>query len=71
MASRFVITGVQLGMLQTLIKLGHTTEALELLNEIQENQYSGFSSCDVKADAILANKKLFKEDPIKECLTES
>jgi pentatricopeptide repeat protein len=64
MASRFVITGVQLGMLQTLVKLGKTSDALEMLDEIQENQYSGFSSCDIKADAILANKKLFKENPL-------
>lgn len=70
MASRFVVTGVQLGMLQTLIKIGDTPVALDLLNEIQENQYAGFSSCDIKADAILAHKKIFKGDPIKECQTE-
>lgn len=49
MAERFLVTGVQLGMLKSLMKYS-LSEARDLINDIISTQNVGYSTNDVKDD---------------------
>lgn len=41
MGGRYYITGVQIGMIMAFAELGETDEILELLDKIEEEQFTG------------------------------
>ena len=47
MAGRYLVTGVQLGM---LIGIEEQKDRQVLVNEIEDNQYVGYSRKDIKED---------------------
>lgn len=55
MGSRYLVTGVQLGMIKTLVT--HSpTEAVEELSKIIENQYIGDSKNSIEDDVLHAKR---------------
>ena len=53
MGSRYLVTGVQLGMLKAYTNLGEKEETNKVLNEIIEEQCIGHSNENLDDDVIL------------------
>lgn len=51
MAERYLVTGVQLGLLKGLVKTGNQEEAFLLIEGILNTQHCGYSENDVCDDA--------------------
>jgi hypothetical protein len=73
MAGRYLVTGVQIGMLKGMLGNGDIKTSLELLDEIEERQFIGNSTNNIAVDVhystgmvTLANKyKGTKKKPTK------
>lgn len=61
MAGRYLLTGVQVGMLQVFFKEGKSANGLKLLNEIEKEQYVGHSSRNIKSDVGLITGKFYQD----------
>ena len=76
MGSRFLISGVQLGVmigtledLEIADKFNYKKETLKLLKEIMENQKVGVSDKVLQADCLkIEQKKIFKWKEIEKCI---
>jgi hypothetical protein len=61
MAARYLLTGVQIGMLQIFFKEGKSGNGLKLLNEIEEKQFVGNSPRGIDSDIKLLAEKLYQD----------
>jgi hypothetical protein len=61
MAGRYLLTGVQIGMLQVFFKEGKTANGLKMLNEIEEEQFVGTSTREIGSDIKLLNEKFYQD----------
>ena len=61
MSERYLITGAQLGMLQSFCKNEQTDKHKELIDEIIDVQFLGNSKVDVKIDTEVISKITFKK----------
>jgi len=60
MSERYLVTGVQLGMLQGFCKAEQTDKHKELIDEIIDVQFIGNSKVDVKLDTEALSRIAFK-----------
>jgi hypothetical protein len=63
MTGRYVVTGVQLGMLQVFFKEGKSSDGLTLLEKILDKQFVGNSSRDIGIDIkLIEHSKTFTNE---------
>lgn len=61
MGERYLVTGVQLGMIRAHLEANQKTEIINIIEEIIEDQWVGGSDNAIKNDAEnLTNMNLFK-----------